>query len=74
MDLSAGLAAYDRVALNLDKLDWVWQRMRRDPPPGLRFRDGGHQGRRQSSEVRCEPAIGPICSIPPSTTHDAPVT
>ncbi len=22
MDLSAGLAAYDRVALNLDKLDW----------------------------------------------------
>ncbi|SFO43468.1 diguanylate cyclase (GGDEF) domain-containing protein [Geodermatophilus obscurus] len=27
----------------------------------------GPQGRRQSSEVRCEPAIGPICSIPPST-------
>jgi diguanylate cyclase (GGDEF)-like protein len=32
------------------------------------------QGRRQSSEVRCEPAIGPICSMPPSTAQDAPVT
>jgi 2-polyprenyl-6-methoxyphenol hydroxylase-like FAD-dependent oxidoreductase len=32
------------------------------------------QGRRQSSLVRCEPAIGPICSMPPSTAQDAPVT
>jgi diguanylate cyclase (GGDEF)-like protein len=32
------------------------------------------QGRRQSSEVRWEPAIGPICSMPPSTAQDAPVT
>jgi hypothetical protein len=27
MDLSAALAAYDRVALNLEKLDRVWKRM-----------------------------------------------
>jgi hypothetical protein len=38
--------------------------------PGLR----PGQPRRQSSSVRCEPAIGPICSIPPSTAQDAPVT
>jgi hypothetical protein len=33
-----------------------------------------HHASRQSSDIRCEPACGPICSIPPSTTHDAPVT
>lgn len=31
-------------------------------------------GRRQASDSRCEPAIGPICSIPPSTDQEAPVT
>jgi diguanylate cyclase (GGDEF)-like protein len=39
-----------------------------------RSRGPAAQGRRQSSEVRCEPAIGPICSMPPSTAQDAPVT
>ena len=34
MDLSAALAAYDRVALNLDKLDRVWQRMMELLPDG----------------------------------------
>lgn len=34
MDLSAALAAYDRVALNLDKLDRVWQRMEELLPGG----------------------------------------
>ncbi|KAF0648181.1 hypothetical protein K701_19905 [Streptomyces fradiae ATCC 10745 = DSM 40063] len=32
------------------------------------------QGRRQSSFSRCEPACGPMRSIPPSTLQDAPVT
>ncbi|GAB2686888.1 YibE/F family protein [Thalassiella azotivora] len=32
------------------------------------------QGRRQSSEVRWEPAIGPMVSMPPSTGHEDPVT
>ena len=42
----------------------------------LRWASGAalRQGVRQSSDVRCEPAMGPICSIPPSTGHDAPVT
>ncbi|WP_159795249.1 flavin-containing monooxygenase [Puerhibacterium puerhi] len=35
---------------------------------------GRRQGRRQSSDVRLEPAVGPIRVMPPSTTHDAPVT
>ncbi|MEU0478684.1 hypothetical protein ABZ260_05770 [Streptosporangium sp. NPDC006013] len=34
MDLSSALTAYDRVALNLDKLDRVWQRMRALVPEG----------------------------------------
>ncbi|MGM1061367.1 restriction endonuclease [Saccharothrix sp. Mg75] len=34
MDLSAALEVYDRVALNLDKLDRVWQRMRDLVPEG----------------------------------------
>lgn len=34
MDLAAALAAYDRVALNLDKLDRVWQRMEDILPTG----------------------------------------
>jgi hypothetical protein len=34
MELSAALAAYDRVALNLDKLDRVWQRMQDLLPEG----------------------------------------
>jgi pimeloyl-ACP methyl ester carboxylesterase len=34
----------------------------------------GSQPSRQSSDSRCEPACGPISSMPPSTTHDAPVT
>lgn len=34
MDLSAALATYDRVALNLDKLDRVWQRMEELLPDG----------------------------------------
>ncbi|WUI02888.1 restriction endonuclease [Spirillospora sp. NBC_00431] len=33
-DLSAALTAYDRVALNLDKLDRVWQRMQDLLPEG----------------------------------------
>jgi pimeloyl-ACP methyl ester carboxylesterase len=32
------------------------------------------QPSRQSSDGRCEPACGPISSMPPSTTHDEPVT
>jgi len=34
MDLSAALTAYDRVALNLEKLDRVWQRMEELLPDG----------------------------------------
>jgi hypothetical protein len=34
MDLSAALAAYDRVALNLEKLDRVWKRMEELLPDG----------------------------------------
>jgi hypothetical protein len=34
MDLSAALATYDRVALNLDKLDRVWKRMEELLPDG----------------------------------------
>jgi hypothetical protein len=50
-----------------------------DPPPfcSPRFvslRRPSAQTWRQSSLVRCEPACGPICSMPPSTAHDAPVT
>ncbi len=37
-------------------------------------RGGRLYGRRQSSDVRCEPAIGPIWSMPPSTGQVAPVT
>ncbi len=29
---------------------------------------------RQSSDVMCEPACGPICNMPPSTAQEAPVT
>jgi Restriction endonuclease len=35
MDLSAALTAYDRAALNLDKLDRVWKRMEELLPEGL---------------------------------------
>jgi hypothetical protein len=42
MDLSEALAAYDRVALNLDKLDRVWQRMQALIPDGA-FIDGGSE-------------------------------
>jgi hypothetical protein len=42
MDLSEALAAYDRVALNLDKLDRVWQRMEALVPDGA-FIDGGSE-------------------------------
>ncbi len=35
MDLSAALATYDRVSLNLDKLDRVWQQMGELLPRGL---------------------------------------
>jgi hypothetical protein len=34
MDLSTALAAYDRVSLNLDKLDRIWHRMQELLPDG----------------------------------------
>lgn len=34
MDLSAALAEYDRVALNLEKLDRIWKRMEELLPDG----------------------------------------
>ena len=46
----------------------------RKPCQVTAFISASRYGLRQSSLVRCEPACGPICSMPPSTTHDAPVT
>lgn len=42
-------------------------------PAGLGPGGGTAQGRRQSPEGRWDPACGPMRSIPPSTTQDAPV-
>ena len=54
-------------------------RLSRDTPPPKRSPGRNPAWRRchplrQSSEHRWEPARGPICSISPSTVHEAPVT
>jgi len=41
---------------------------------GRRRMPSWNQTPRQESSRTCEPASGPICSIPPSTDHSAPVT
>jgi hypothetical protein len=62
--LAPALALLVRAPVGQDVAERVAGRCRRHRP----------YPRRQSSLSRCDPAIGPIASMPPSTTQEAPLT